>query len=192
MSFFVFGQAPFENDIRMLAKSSEITEIKDLLMLEGINYYQADFIGAGLTGKDYSIIVKEVWNGEIKTADTLINTAKNNWIPSLSSDSLSFRIIAKKYKEDQIKMLLRLPSLSIEKKFDATLSESYSLRSLGDKMEIRSDENFYAFAYILPYEENGVLKYCEVDGSGKDVESWGTVFNIPHYLIFEMRFSSPQ
>jgi len=55
-------------------------------------------------------------------------------------------------------------------------------------MEIEPGKEFYALAYILPYEKDGWKMYCAVDSSGKDVESWGKEFAIEHYLVFEMKF----
>lgn len=64
----------------------------------------------------------------------------------------------------------------------------YSLRSLHRGLVIEPGTRFYALAYILPYEADGSKIYCAVDTSGKDVESWGKEFGIPHFLIFEMSF----
>src|SRR5690554_5511173 len=105
ISFFVLGQVEKDSGIKMVMESaSDLPELNDLLRFERIDYFTVDFLGKDLIGKDYLIIVKEIWNGEIKTADTLINTATNKWMASITSDSLSFKVIAKKYKEDQIKI----------------------------------------------------------------------------------------
>ena len=63
----------------------------------------------------------------------------------------------------------------------------YSLREVASKMSPVLFEEFYAFAYILFYEKNGMLLYCAVDRSGKDVLNWGNEFGIDHYLVFEMK-----
>ncbi len=78
--------------------------------------------------------------------------------------------------------------VGLNRKYDAITSDDYSLRDIGTKIAIRNNVPFPAFAYILPYEENGWKMYCAVDQSGTNVEDWGKRFKIRHYLIFEMRF----
>ncbi|RZJ68151.1 MAG: hypothetical protein EOO45_15010 [Flavobacterium sp.] len=67
-------------------------------------------------------------------------------------------------------------------------SDDYSLRILERESNIEPGKPFYAFSYILPYEKDGFKYYCAVEGSGKDVEKWGTEFDIEHYILFEMTF----
>ena len=188
-SFLAFGQMKGENGIKMISElSSDIPELRDILYFERIDYFKIKFVGKELVGKDYLLIVKEIWNGEIKTADTLVNTSANEWMNKISSDSLSFKVIAKKQHDDKIKMFFRFPAFGLERKFEATQSDAYSLRSLGTQLDIKENENFYALAYILPYEKEGMQMYCAVDSSGKEVESWGKEFGIEHYLVFVMKF----
>ncbi|MEO1033787.1 MAG: hypothetical protein AAFX55_20560 [Bacteroidota bacterium] len=73
--------------------------------------------------------------------------------------------------------------------YKATKSNDYSLRALGNKMNIEPNKMFYALAYILPYEKDGWKYWCAVDSSGEDVINWGEKFGIKHYLVFEMKFN---
>jgi len=188
-AILAFGQVDDESGIKMISDySSDNSEIRDILSFEKIDYYKLKFVGSKLIGKDYSLIVKEIWNGEIKKTDTLVNTAKHERMEKLSFDTLNLKVIAKKTPDDKLKMNFRFSRFGIERKFDAIDSDDYSLRDIGTKMEIEPGKEFYALAYILPYEKDGWKMYCAVDSSGKDVESWGKEFAIEHYLVFEMKF----
>lgn len=60
------------------------------LRFEGIDYYAIKFTGTGLMGKDYSLVVKEIWGRLIKQTDTILYTSTNSMLEKLSSDTLSF------------------------------------------------------------------------------------------------------
>lgn len=185
---FVFGQNN-GNSIKMISEySSKDLEISDLLAFDKIDYYKITFIGSTLIGKDYYLIVKEIWNGEITKTDTLINSAKNNRLGKLQDDSLNIRIIAKKISNNKLKLRYKFPHLTMESIFDAIESDDYSLRVIGVNMKIEPNKPFYALAYILPYEKDGYKQYCAVENSDIEIENWGSEFGIKHYILFEMIF----
>lgn len=194
MTFLIFVSSNVmaqtkENQIKMTSVySSDNSEIKDILMFENIDYYKLKFAGSELIGKDYSMIVKEIWNGKIKNIDTLVNSAKNNRLEKLNTHELEFKVIAKKTPDNKLKMLFKFPWFGMERKFDSIDSEDYSLRDVGTDFEIEPGKPFYALAYILPYEKDGWKMWCAVESSGKDIENWGKEFGIEHYLVFEMKF----
>ena len=79
----------------------------------------------------------------------------------------------------------------IEKEYKSINSKDYSLRDFGTYFPIIPGKPFYAFAYILPYEDKEGNKYwCAVESSGKDIETWGKEFGIKHYILFEMNFAN--
>lgn len=168
--------------------SSEDPDLRDILLFEKIDYFKILFSGPSLAGKDYVLISKEIWSGEVKKADTLIDTRVESHMPPLSSDSLSFKVIAKKTSDQQLKLQFVFPQFRLNKQYPATNSSDYSLRVTGTKMDIQPDSSFCALAYILPYEKDGWKYWCAVESSGKEVETWGKEFGIEHYLIFEMKF----
>ena len=51
-------------------------------------------------------------------------------------------------------------------------------------------KNFHLLVYMLPHAKDGMKYYCAVEGSGKEIETWGKEFDIQHYLVFEMKFES--
>jgi hypothetical protein len=104
------------------------------------------------------------------------------------SDTLNLKVITKRTDEPKLKLWFRFPKFGINKKYDATMSDDYSLRDTGISENIEYGKNFFAFTYILPYEKDGFKMWCAVDNSGKDVENWGKEFGIKHYVIFEMKF----
>jgi hypothetical protein len=185
---FVFGQNN-ENSIKMISEySSKNSEIGDLFAFDKIDYYKITLIGSTLIGKDYYLIVKEIWNGEITKTDTLINSAKTKRIGKLQDDSLNIRVIAKKISKNKLKLIYLFPHLTMESIFDAIESDDYSLRVIGVNMKIEPNKPFYALAYILPYEKDGYKQYCAVENSDIEIENWGSEFGIKHYILFEMIF----
>ena len=184
-----FSQVKKESGIKMTTEyGSENQELQDILTFEKIDYYKVQFTGTELKDKNYYLLVKKMWNGKIKEIDTLVNTSKNERMLPIKSDTLNIRVTAKKSSENELKLIYRFPQFGIERTFEATTSDDYSLRDVGTNIEIKSGKEFSAFAYIMPYEKDGWKMWCAVDSSGKDIESWGKEFGIEHYLIFEMKF----
>ena len=173
--------------------SSEDQEIRDILSFEGIDYMKLKFEDENLKGKTYKLIVKEIWDGKIKSESTVFDS-KNLGLPEfekLSETELKFRLISKRTNDNKLKMTFKFPRFSITKQYDALNSDDYSLRNIAHEsnLELKYNEEFYLFAYILPYErEDGSKSWCEVGTAGKDLENWGKRFGIKHYLLFEMKF----
>ena len=181
---FIYGQ-----DVKMTTKySSENQDMSDLLEFENIAFYKVKFTGKNISDKSFILIAKEMWNGKLKTTDTIINTSKYPKNSETKSDTLKLKVLAKRTSESKLKLWFRFPSFRINKKYDAIISDDYSLRDTGINETIEYGKNFYAFAYILPYEKDGYKYWCAVEDSGKDVENWGKEFGIEHYVIFEMKF----
>ncbi len=173
--------------------SSDDQEIRDILSFEGIDYMKLNFEGKDLKGKAYKLIVKEIWDGKI-TSESVVFDSKNLGVKqfeTLSEPELKFRLIAKHTNDNKLKMTFKFPRFSITKEYEATDSNDYSLRNIAHEsaLELKYDEEFYLFAYILPYErEDGSKSWCEVGTAGDDIEKWGEKFGIKHYLLFEMKF----
>lgn len=189
-TFLLSGQriSKEESGIVMTTKGPESEELGYLMRFQGIDYFDADFQGSELVGKDYLFLVKEIWNGEIRKIDTLVNSARSSRVRPLQEGEMNLKILAQKTEDNKLKMYFRFPQFSRTIFFDATESNAYSLRDIGIQQKIEPGKSFYAFAYILPYEKDGWQLYCEVDSSGTDVEQWGQVFGIEHYVVFEMKF----
>lgn len=182
----LFGQVK-AGKIEMTTEfGSENQELQDLLTFENIDHYKVRFKGKDLKGKHFSVAVKTLWDGRITRIDTIINTAKE--MPPIQTDTLTFKVTAKKNALNSLKVLFRFPLFGNERLYEASDSYDYSLRDIGTKMDIEVGKAFPAFAYILPYEKDGWKMWCAVDSSGKEVENWGKEFGIKHYLIFEMKF----
>jgi len=178
----------FSQDIKMTTERVKNNELQDLLSFENIDYYNVTFSGKSLIGKNYLLISKEIWNGIITKTDTIVNSSKNERITKITKDSFSFKVISKKTFDNFLKIHFRFPQFGMTKRYRAIDSDDYSLRDFGTGLEIKNGQNFYALAYILPYEKDGWKMWCAVESSGKDIENWGKEFGIEHYLIFEMKF----
>jgi len=156
---------------------------------EGVHYYKAKFAGKQLKGKNYSVVTKEIWYGAVKKVDTLFNSASSEFFEPIKGDTLALTIMAGKSSEKSLKTEFYFDRFSVAHEYLTTNSEDYSMRILDrQKTDIEVGKPFYAFAYILPYEKDGAKYYCAVEGSGKDIEKWGTEFGLEHYILYEMRF----
>lgn len=193
ISLVSFSQTGKNNEIVMTSDySSDNSEIRDLLQFEGIQYLKLSFRGKELADKSYHLTVKEIWDGEIKTDSTIMNskTIQFAQLQKINDTVFNLKIISKLTDDNKLKMTFKFPRFSVTRKFDAIQSEDYSLRNVAEAggTEIKYGEKFYLLAYILPYEKDGGKYWCAVESSGKDIENWGKEFGIKHYLVFEMKF----
>ncbi len=193
ISTLSFSQTEKNNEITMISDySSDNSEIRDILQIEGIEYLKLTFKGNELADKSFHLSVKEIWDGKVKTDSTIMNskTIPFEQFQKINDTVLKLKIISKLTADNQLKMTFKFPKFGVERKFDAIKSDDYSLRNVAEasKTEIKYGEKFYLLAYILPYEKDGAKYWCAVESSGKDIENWGNEFGIKHYLVFEMIF----
>jgi hypothetical protein len=188
-----FSQTEKKGDIIMTSNyASKNSEIRDILKFEGIEYLQLSFKGSELADKSYHLTVKEIWDGQITSDSTIINskTIPFEQFQQINDTVFNLKIISKLTYDNKLKMTFKLPRFSVNRKFDAIQSDDYSLRNVAETSgtEIKYGEKFYLLAYILPYEKDGSKYWCAVESSGKNIEDWGSEFGIKHYLVFEMIF----
>lgn len=176
-------------EIKMVSEyGSENAEVSNILVFQNIDYYQTSFTGKSVKNKHFVLLAKEMWDGEVSRIDTIVNTLSQGSRGKINSDTLTVTVIGSRIDNDKLKIYFRFPMFVVTRKYDATASDDYSLRSIGSDLKITSDKAFPAFAYILPYEDGNWKMYCAVDQSGEKVEDWGKKFKIKHYIIFEMKF----
>ena len=176
-------------EIKMVSEyGSENAEVSNILEFQNIDFYQTSFIGESVKNKHFIILAKEMWDGEISRIDTIVNTLSQGDRGKINSDTLKATIIGSRVDNNKLKIYFRFPMFVVTRKYDATASDDYSLRSIASDLKITSEKAFPAFAYILPYEDGNWKMYCAVDQSGEKVEDWGKKFKIKHYIIFEMKF----
>jgi len=192
ISGILCAQEPVKRVKMKSTYSLENSDFNDILQFEGIEYLKLSFEGQELSDKSFHLSVKEIWDGEVSSESTIMNSA-NIGIDQFSkiNDSIfRMKIISKLTDDHQLKMTFKFPSFSTTKKFKAVDSDDYSLRNVaavtGEQIEY--GKKFYLLAYILPYEKDGSKYWCAVEGSGKEIENWGKEFGIMHYLVFEMIF----
>lgn len=181
-------------DLKMISDySSDNEEVRDILQFEGIEYHRIKFIGSKLKDKGYLLIAKEIWDGEIISQDTVVNSAGMPYkqFQKINDTVFNLKVISKLTDDNKLKMTFKFPRFSVPMKYDAIKTDDYSLRNLAEEsnLEIKYNEKFTLLAYILPYErEDGSRSWCDVGTSGKDIENWGKKFGIKHYILFEMKF----
>lgn len=185
---FILSLTAQAQSVKMVADyGSDNSEITQILMFQNIDYFRVKFIGEGLTGKYFSVYCKEMWDGEVRKIDTVVTAETQKRIGKISGDTLTLIVFGDR-EDDKLKLFFRFPMVGFNKKYDALITDDYSLRAVGMDADIQFNKPFPAFAYILPYEVDGWKLWCEVDSSGANVEAWGKKFNIKHYLIFEFNF----
>jgi len=193
MSTIIVAQTENKSEIKMTSDySSDNSEIRDILQFEGIEYLKLSFSGKELADKSYHLSVKEIWDGEIKSDSTIMNSAKMPYeqFQKVNDTIFKLKVISKQTDENKLKMTFKFPRFSTTREFDAIKSNDYSLRNVAEAsaVDLKYNEKFYLLAYILPYEKDGAKYWCAVESSGKDIENWGKEFGIEHYLVFEMIF----
>lgn len=176
----------------IIMRSKSMPDNKEMLYLmryEGIDYFKVQFRGNELNNKRYVIVTKEFWNGKHTKTDTLLNTEVFNYIGKVQGDTVNMTVMASKADKKHLKVNFIFDRFSLNGIYKCLPTDDYSLRDYGTHLTIEPDKPFYAFAYILPYEdEYGGKQWCAVESSGKDIETWGKEFNIKHYILFEMKF----
>jgi hypothetical protein len=184
---FALGQME-PADIKMISEyGSNNSETTSILQFQNIDYFRVKFVGKNLKEKYFAMYCKEIWDGKVKKVDTLIDSKTNGRIGQIREDTLTLAVFGTR-ADDKLKLFFKFPMVGLSRKYDALISDDYSLRDIGTDMVISNNTAFPAFAYILPYEEDGWKMYCAVAQSGAKVEDWGKRFKIKHYLIFEMKF----
>ncbi len=189
VSALTYGQTKATTaDIKMLSDyGTRDQELTNILGFQNIDYFRVKFNGQKLNGKYFSVYCTEMWDGEIRKIDTLINSKTNTRVGQIEQDTLSLTVIGRRV-DDKLQLSFRFPMVGLNKKYDAILSDDYSLRDIGTDINIKVNQAFPAFAYILPHVEGNWKSYCGVAQSGENVMDWGKKFKIKHYLIFEMKF----
>ncbi|NQX85752.1 MAG: hypothetical protein HRT67_07580 [Flavobacteriaceae bacterium] len=91
----IYGQ-----DIKMTTEySSENQDVSDMLNFESIDFWKIKFIGKDITDKNYILVAKEMWDGKIKSTDTIINSSKHPKNSEVKSDTLKLKVMAKRTDE---------------------------------------------------------------------------------------------
>jgi len=194
ISITIFGQNS-ESKLKMTTNYSiENKDLWNILSFEGIQFKKAIFKDTNLKDKSFHLKVKEIWDGEIVSDSTIINSANFPYeqFKKINDTIFEIKVVSKLTPENKLKMNFIFPRFTVPREFKAyKTKDSYSLRNLvsESKLEIGYNKPFVLFAYILPYHiDDNTASYCDVGNSGKDIENWGKKFGIKHYLIFELEF----
>ena len=188
------------NTFKMTSKPINSVDMNLASALRFLNMHliQTEFTGENLTGKYFTIICKNIWNGEITDIDTIVSpkTFKSNGRQQIRGDIISFNLTGGKV-ENNLKIdfiptggLTFFPNpreYKASANYDRNGLNLYSLRPVRLAREIFIELNEFTpiFVYMPPTPQG---QYCFVELNGGDIESWGKEFDIEHYLIFEIMF----
>lgn len=180
---------PFTDSIKIDVKTKlSNSEQNQILDFQNIDFFTLKFSGKGLINKYFCLITKEMWNGKLKKVDTVLNSKTNYVTIKVETDTLTLKVIGGRIEDNKLKFVFRLPMVGMTRYYKGIKSYDYSLRGVRNQSYVGVNKPFNLLTYILPYEVDGSKRYCEVDGSGINIEEWGKKFKIKHYLIFEMMF----
>lgn len=186
--------SPLQSPLKMTSTyGPENADLLELMRFENTDYYNIKFTGSQLKSKTYTIVAREIWNGKVKSEKLVVSSKelKPMGLDLVGDTVLNIKVMGKVTPKKKLKLSFIFPRFSNTKEFDALPSGEYSLRNLADesKLAINYNEEFHFMAYIMPYKrKDGSKSWCDVGGSGKDIENWGRKFGIKHYIIFEMKF----
>ena len=190
INVFTFGQ----NDpsiIKMTSRhiASDNRDLATVLRLFNADFTKSEFTGENLQSKYFTLICKNIWNGEITEIDTIISAKyfKSIGRQLIRTDTLSLDILGGK-AGDKRKIDFNFSGAGLWwRTYKAVDSDLYSLRPALLRMQINIELNKFTpiFIYMLPTPQG---QYCAVERNGGDIETWGKEFSIEHYMIFEIMF----
>lgn len=183
-----------QNEIKLTSQyGAKNKEVFELMRFQGIESNLLTFSGKELKGKNYTLLLKEYTNGVLSKTDTLIDSKSVSFIPKIQTDSLKMKFFFKTENDNVVKMHIKFPQFTVEKKYEVKKQDSeYALHDfLGSKpfLPIKIGYSTYALGYFLPYElPDGGKSYCDVSGSKYKPEKWGEKLNIPNYFLIQVLF----
>jgi hypothetical protein len=169
---------------------SKNQELTNLMRGLNVHYNTVTFKSEDLKGKIFTVVSKEFKKGKLVKTDTLVRKSLFDFLPPIAADSIVFSVMSRNTEKDKMRITFMFERFEISHDYKVLKTDDYSLRAYCERIPVNTGERFYAFAYILPYEDKeGNMYYCAVESSSKDIEKWGQEFGIKHYILFEMEFS---
>src|SRR5690606_34804593 len=116
---FMNANAQTETGIKMTSPESKTDKaLLDLMSWQKIGYQQVEFTGKDLKGKDYYLVSKEIWDGEIKKIDTLINTTSHILFKK-TEDTLRITVMNGKESEKKLRTQFDFGRFSLENTYES-------------------------------------------------------------------------
>ena len=168
-------------------------DLAAVLRFHNIDFIKGEFTGENLQGKYFTLICKNIWNGEITEVDTIVSARifKNVFGRSpIQRETYTFNMIGGMVGDSLQVDFSPMTSKRYKAIDDKWFTKWYSLRPTVMRGENIIELNKFTpiFVYMLPYQQGNALMWCAVEQSGHDIEAWGKQFNIEHYMIFEIMF----
>jgi hypothetical protein len=151
-SITLLAQKP--DDLQISISYSENEELRDLMLLEDINYLKISIAGKNIRNQHPLFFKYEYWKGMPVMIDTILNGKpfhiKNN------SDTITLRMLSKQAKKDTVNFNFNFPWLSTIVQYKTVAKNMYSLRPIinaGEVVHFSRKEPATLFVYTLPYED---------------------------------------
>lgn len=172
------------------------SELRDVLRLQNIEYFQVQFSDTSLRGKHFKLVSKEYHKGKLTaTRDFFAETAYPEAFEFGKNDSVfQFKFISHQPEKKLTHFLLQFSRVGLNPKFKSRDTDLYSLRdatgSLGKPVRVPLYTSFPLFVYSLPYvdpKNPDVYQYCALTQDAVPPGEWGDVYGVKHYIVFELQ-----
>lgn len=169
-------------------------DLKFYMMANKIDLYKIKIANSTSRPVKFTIVSKEIWDGNITKVDTLMSAKYFNKLSLNTGDSLNLSVLTSHITSDSIRFNFDFNRAgSTYVKFSKSKSESYSLRdgvlSNGRQIKLSSNGVYPLLVYSLPYEDPkypGYLFYCKLTGENISPLDWYEKYGIKHYIIFDL------
>ncbi len=163
------------------------TELKDILLFQGIEQYQVDLIGEHLKGKQIVITYEEILEGKPKKT---INMFKN--LPPMlfqaTSDTFHFKLLSHGQPDSSLMSIFypRFHSSDYIKTVENGVNFSMRFVLSGHKLAIGAERQAI-FAYSLPFalkDKPGSSSYCALTSEGIPPSKWWDEYQVKQCFVY--------
>ncbi|WP_299824759.1 hypothetical protein [uncultured Pontibacter sp.] len=173
-------------------------ELRDVLRLQNIEYFNVAFSDTSLRGKHFKLISKEYRNGKlIATRDFFTQTGyPAAFMFDKDSASFTFNVLARQPKKKQTHFMFQFDRVGLNPKYKSKNTDLYSLRdatgSLDKPVQVPLYTAFPLLVYSLPYvdpQNPDLYQYCALTKDSVPPSEWGQKYGVKHYIVFEMEIT---
>ena len=163
------------------------TELKDILLFQGIEQYQVDLIGEHLKGKQIVITYEEILEGKPKKT---INMFKN--LPPMlfqaTSDTFHFKLLSHGLPDSSLMSIFypRFHSSDYIKTVENGVNFSMRFVLSGHKLAIGAERQAI-LAYSLPFalkDKPGSSSYCALTSEGIPPSKWWDEYQVKQCFVY--------
>ncbi len=163
------------------------TELKDILLFQGIEQYQVDLISEHLKGKEIIITYDEYVEGKQKPTVNMFKTLPS-FLYQAVSDTFHFKLLSHGQPDSSLISIFypRFHSSDYIKTVEPGISYSMRFVLPGHKLAIGAERQAI-FAFSLPFaikEKPGTSSYCALTAEGIPPTKWWDEYQVKQYFVY--------